>query len=150
MNFDPNQKSMHPTDKRNLIIFILASLLLWFAFEHFVIGPRVEEVRKQQALIEKNAPDAKLAKAEIEKIRPRAEKIAATKRITLSNAEIMGTIPVVGNRIDDISLKNYFTELKGDKPVVLMSPSETEFPLYAETGWLAEQSNIKLPDKNTE
>lgn len=150
MNFDPNQKSMHPTDKRNLIIFVLASLLLWFAFEHFVIGPRVEEVRKQQALIEKNAPETKLAKAEIEKIRPREEKISSTKRITLSNPELMGTIPVVGNRIDDISLKNYFTELKGDKPVILMSPSETEFPLYAETGWLAEQSNVKLPDKNTE
>jgi YidC/Oxa1 family membrane protein insertase len=150
MSFDPNQKSMHPTDKRNLIIFVLASLLLWFAFEHFVIGPRVEEVKRQQALIEKNAPAAKLAKAELEKIMPREDKIAATKRISLSNPEIIGTIPVVGNRIDDVSLKNYFTELKGDKPVVLMSPSETEFPLYAETGWLAESSDVKLPDKNTE
>jgi len=153
MSFDPNQKGqggMHPTDKRNLIIFVLASLLLWFAFEHFIIGPRVEEAKKQQALIEQNAPATKLAKAELEKILPREEKIASTKRISISSPELIGSIPLVGNRIDDISLKNYFTELKGDKPVVLMSPSETEFPLYAETGWLAETADTKLPDKNSQ
>jgi len=149
MNLDPNQKGMHPSDKRNLIIFVLASLLLWFAFEHFIIGPRVEEVRKQQALIEKNAPASKMAQEEIEKIVPREIKIASTKRILISNPELIGTIPVVGNRIDDISLKNYFTELKGDKPVVLMSPSDTEYPLYAETGWLTENNDTKLPDKDS-
>ncbi len=155
MNFDPHQKGqgsqtgMHPKDKKNLIIFVLASLLLWFAFEHFVIGPRVEAVRQQQILAEKNAPQAKMAKEESQKIIPRAEKIAGTKRIEISTPELIGTIPLVGNRIDDISLKNYFTELKGDKPVILLSPSDTELPLYAETGWLADTTDIKLPDKNT-
>lgn len=149
MAFDPSQKGMHPNDKKNLIIFVLASLLLWFAFEHFVIGPRMAAVKEQQAIAEQAAPQSKLAAEPVEKIIPRAEKIASTKRISIDSTELTGSIPVVGNRVDDISLKNYFTELKGTEKVVLMSPSETDKPHYAETGWLADSADTKLPDKNT-
>lgn len=149
MNLDPNQKGMHPKDKRNLIIFVLSSLLLWFAFEHFVIGPRMEAVKQQQMIAEQTAPQSKVVADPVAKIIPRAEKIASTKRITISSNELMGTIPVVGNRIDDISLKNYFTELKGSEHVVLMSPSDTDRPHYAETGWLSDSTDIKIPNKDS-
>lgn len=152
MNFDPSQKgqgSMHPNDKRNLIIFVLSSLLLWLAFEHFVIGPRVAAVKAQQVATEKNAPQSRVEADQISKIIPRAEKIAATQRITLSSKELVGTIPVTGSRIDDIALKNYFTELKGTENVILMSPAETEKPHYAETGWLSDSTDIKMPNKES-
>jgi YidC/Oxa1 family membrane protein insertase len=148
MNFDPHHKGMHPSDKRNLIIFILASLILWFAFEHFVIGPKVAEVKKQQAIAQKNAPVAQKDKADTVVI-PRAEKLAQGERLSIDNPEIVGTFSTTGNRIDDISLKKYMTELHGSEPVVLMSPSETEFPLYVETGWLAD-SSITVPNAKTE
>lgn len=149
MNFDPNQKAMHPKDKRNLIIFVLSSLLLWFAFEHFVIGPRMAAVKQQQAIAEQAAPQSKVDAEVATKIIPRAEKIASTKRITLSSNELVGSIPVVGNRIDDISLKNYFTELKGTEKVILMSPSDTDKPHYAETGWLSDSTDVKMPNKDS-
>lgn len=152
MNFDPSQKgqgSMHPNDKRNLIIFVLSSLLLWLAFEHFVIGPRVAAVKAQQVATEKNAPQSRVEADQISKIIPRAEKIAATQRITISSKELVGTIPVTGSRIDDIALKNYFTELKGTENVILMSPAETEKPHYAETGWLSDSTDIKMPNKES-
>jgi YidC/Oxa1 family membrane protein insertase len=150
MNFDPNQKAMHPSDKKNLIIFVLASLLLWFAFEHFIISPRMEAAKKQQALIEANAPQTNAALADAsDKILPRETKLAEIKRITLATPELTGSIPLVGNRLDDISLRNYYEDLGNSKQVVLMAPTETDHPHYAENGWLAATPNTKVPDKDS-
>lgn len=150
MQFDPNQKGMHPSDKKNLIIFILISLVLWFAFEKFVMEPKMEAVRKNQAAIESTAPQSKVVADDVTtKILPRAERLAEVKRITIDSPELLGSIPLVGNRVDDIALKNYNKELKGDEKVVLMSPTGTEHPHYAEMGWLASDASIKTPDKNS-
>lgn len=155
MNFDPpqpgqgGQGGMHPKDKRNLIIFVLASLVIWLAFEHFVIGPRTAAIKQQQIIAEQNAPQSKVTTEPVAKIIPRAEKIASTKRLPISSNELIGTIPLVGNRIDDIVLKNYFTELKGTEHVVLMSPNDTDRPHYAETGWLSDSADVKMPDKDS-
>ena len=149
MNFDPNQKGMHPSDKKNLIIFVLASLLLWFGFEHFFISPRMEEVKKQQAAIEQMAPQSTVQADASDKIIPRDVKLAESKRIIIDTPELIGTIPTTGNRIDDISLKNYFVDLGNSEPVILMSPSETEHPHYAESGWLSATADTRVPDKNT-
>ena len=42
---------MHPDDTRNLVIFIVASILIFFLFDKYVMQPRVDrikEVQKQQ------------------------------------------------------------------------------------------------------
>lgn len=148
-NFDPNQKGMHPSDKKNLIIFILLSLVLWFGFEHYVIGPRLEESKKQQAAIEATSPQSTISDAATKKVVPRAEKLAEVKRIKISTPELEGTIPLVGNRIDDIALKNYFEDMQNSDKIVLMSPAETMHPHYAESGWLAAGTDTKVPDKDT-
>lgn len=149
MNFDPNQKEMHPSDKRNLIIFVLASLVIWFGFEHFVIGPKLEESRKQQAVVASNAPQVGTENP-ADAIIPRATKIAETPRIQIATPEIIGSLPTLGNRIDDITLKTYFVDLKNTQQVSLLSPAGTERPHYAEIGWLAADSTIAVPDKNTQ
>lgn len=149
MNIDPNHKGMHPADKRNLIIFVLVSLLIWYGFEHFVLGPRMEAAQKQQAAIEATAPQTAAATEATDKILSREEKLSQTQRVTISSPELVGSLPVVGNRLDDIALKNYYVDLKDTTPVVLMSPTETAHPHYAETGWLADSQNTKVPDKDS-
>lgn len=149
MSFDPNQKGMHPSDKKNLIIFVLASLLLWFAFEHFVMGPRLEAVKKQQAAIESAAPQSSVTSDTTDKIVPRDVKLAETKRITIDSPELTGTIPLIGGRVDDVALKNYYVDLDNSEPVVLMSPSGTEHPHYAESGWLPSTPDTRVPDTKT-
>lgn len=149
MNIDPNHKGMHPADKRNLIIFVLVSLLIWYGFEHFVLGPRMEAAQKQQAAIEASSPQTTATTEATDKILSREEKLAQTQRIAISSPELVGSLPVVGNRLDDIALKNYYVDLKDTSPVVLMSPTETAHPHYAETGWLADSQNTKVPDKDT-
>ena len=49
---------MHPEDLRNLIIFGLISIFLWFAYSHFVLDPQKEQMRaaqkvQQQVVLEK-------------------------------------------------------------------------------------------------
>ena len=111
MNIDPNHKGMHPADKRNLIIFVLVSLLIWYGFEHFVLGPRMEAAQKQQAAIEATAPQATTSPEATDKVLPRMEKLAETQRVAIASPELVGSLPVVGNRLDDISLKNYYVDL---------------------------------------
>ena len=149
MKFDPNQKSMHPSDKRNLIIFVVLTLLIWWAFERYVIQPRLKHVEEQQQLAEANAPKAAKPVDPAEAVLPRDERLAQTKRLTISSPEIAGTLPLVGNRIDDITLKNFFTDLDNKNRVVLMSPAGTNLPLYAEAGWLSGDTTVRVPDKDT-
>ncbi len=149
MNFDPNQKGMHPSDKKNLIIFVVASFLLWFGFEHFVIAPRMEAAQKQQAVIEQSAPQSNVQADTSDKIIPRDQKLAQSKRLTIDTPELSGTIPTTGNRIDDISLKNYFVDLNNSENITLMSPSETAHPHYAENGWLPSTAGTIVPDNKT-
>lgn len=45
---DGSGDQMHPDDRRNLVIFLIISLAMYFAFDHFVMKPKVEAMRAQQ------------------------------------------------------------------------------------------------------
>lgn len=155
MSFDPqttNQKPMHPKDKRNLILFVALSILVWIAFEHFVIKPRVQKIEAAQAQLDAAAPvaaQAGVAVDALDAIQPVAQRLKETTRITIDTPEMLGSLPLTGNRIDDISLKNYGVGLHDATPVTLMAPSGTPHPLYAELGWLSNDATTKLPDKDS-
>lgn len=149
MQFDPNRQPMHPHDKKNLIIFVVLSLLIWWSFDHFVLAPRFAANEAAQKVVTDQAPATKTGEIAADAIRPREEVLAESKRILIDGPEIVGSIPLTGNRFDDVSLKNFYVDLKNNKPVALLSPSESEYPLYTESGWLSNDTNIAVPDKNT-
>ncbi|MEX0752117.1 MAG: membrane protein insertase YidC, partial [Xanthobacteraceae bacterium] len=82
---------------------------------------------------------------------PRAAVIAASARITLSTPTLAGSIDLKGGRIDDLSLVKYHTTVDPNSPpVVLLSPSGSPEPLYAEFGWVAAPgAPVKLPGPET-
>lgn len=148
---DPNEKN--PEDSRNPIIFMVLSLLVWLAYDHFVIQPNMERARAAQqaaaaqvAQAEGLAPGA--AVAENTK-RPRAEVLAETPRVLIENAAVSGSIPLKGGRIDDLVLKRYYKTLDDQENVVLFSPSGSEYPKYAEFGWVAADEGVILPGADT-
>ncbi|MEK7802678.1 MAG: membrane protein insertase YidC, partial [Pseudomonadota bacterium] len=155
MSFDPNMtnpKQMHPKDKRNLILFVTLSILVWLSFEHFVIKPRLQKIEAAQSQLDAAAPVASQTTVAVDAadaIQPVAERLKETKRITIDTPELLGSLPLIGNRIDDISLKNYGIALHDTTPVTLMAPSGTLHPLYAELGWLSNDTTTKLPDKDS-
>jgi YidC/Oxa1 family membrane protein insertase len=56
-------------------------------------------------------------------------------RITIETPSVEGSISLQGGRIDDLSLRNYTTEVDSDDIVRLLSPVGSEDPYYALYGW---------------
>ncbi len=153
MKSPQTNQSMHPQDKKNLIIFALAAMCLWFLFDHFVMGPRADALQKAREEAAKNAPQAvitqKISVPEEEIILPRAERLEQNTRITIDSPELKGSLSLKGGRIDDIVMKHFFVTLDDSENVILMSPSGSEGAHYTESGWLSADTSLKLPDQNT-
>ena len=144
---------MHPDDRRNLVIFMVLALTVWFGFDHFVMKPRLEKMRAAQQISQQIAADTAINLAAgisaHTAVRPRVEVLADAARITLSNAHISGSLPLTGSRIDDISLNKYMQTLGGTDNVILLEPPGTENPQYVEYGWLPSDAAISVPGKDT-
>lgn len=78
-----------------------------------------------------------------------ADALHKDQRLDISNDKIQGSLRLKGSRFDNITLRKYKQDLKEDSEnVILLQPSGTLSPYYAEFGWLS-GDNIKLPDNNT-
>jgi YidC/Oxa1 family membrane protein insertase len=81
----------------------------------------------------------------------RASVIAASPRVSIETPTLQGSIALKGGRIDDLSLLK-FTETVDPKspPIILLSPSGSPDPFYAEFGWVgAPGSSVKVPGTDT-
>ena len=78
--------------------------------------------------------------------------IAAAARVRISTPTLSGSISLRGGRVDDLSLMKYREKIDPKSPpIILLSPSATPEPFYAEFGWVAGPgATVKLPDANTE
>ncbi len=159
---NPNQNDkMHPDDNRNLIIFMVVSVLLYFAYDALILGPQKEALRQsevaQTQLLEMNAPEGSpvnqqlvaLGLAPASEPRPRDEVLTETSRLHIDNGAVFGSINLTGGRIDDVSFTEYFDTKAREKHVNLLSPSDTQYPRSIEYGWVTSDSTINLPNKDT-
>lgn len=150
MNSDPQKGGMHPEDKRNMLLFVVLSLAIWFAFDHFVIKPKEAQILASRAVSSPTLSATKTpAPVAEEKLLDRATVLQTDQRISIKNTELSGSFALKGNRIDDLSLNTYFEKIDKKDHVVLMSPSGTKAAHYAEIGWLAEDEAINLPGRET-
>jgi YidC/Oxa1 family membrane protein insertase len=81
----------------------------------------------------------------------RAVVLAAGHRVAIDTPDIKGSINLKGARIDDVSLVRYRETVNPNSPaIVLLSPSGTPHPFYAEFGWVGTAgSSVKLPGADT-
>jgi membrane protein insertase, YidC/Oxa1 family, N-terminal domain len=56
-------------------------------------------------------------------------------RIEIETPRVVGSISLIGGRIDDLALKDYKVEIDGDEIVTLLEPVGSEAPYYATYGW---------------
>ena len=76
--------------------------------------------------------------------------LAQDKRIKISTPSLSGSIRVKGSRFDELYLSNYKQSLEKDSPnIELFTPNKTAKPYFAEFGWLATDTNTKVPNGNT-
>jgi len=154
MLFNDEKEKMHPEDKRNFVIFIVLSLLIWISFDHFILKPKYEKLQAAReaelAQTAQESPDLNSAATEDDgKKYPREEALAWSPRIDIRNDAVAGSIALRGGRIDDLSLLRYSRTLNSAERFPLLSPARTERPKYVEFGWVASEGSLNLPDKDS-
>lgn len=156
-------------DQKNTLIAILLSALVLIAWQYFVGLPQMEKQKQaqqqqqvQQQTSVTTGPDGRPQPSQS----PQAPTITSTgsalqlsretilaqsPRVAIDTPRLRGTIALKGGRIDDLMLTQYRETVDPHSPpIVLLSPSGTAHPFYAEFGWVAGVgSNVKLPGPDT-
>lgn len=74
--------------------------------------------------------------------------LAETTRVEIDSPEVLGSINLIGARIDDITLKTHRQTVKKDSgPVRLFSPQGTPAQQFAQFGWVGQ--GVTVPDAKT-
>jgi YidC/Oxa1 family membrane protein insertase len=166
------------TDHKNTILAIVLSLIVVVGWQYFVGYPQMEKQR-QEALLKQQQqaqqqpapgtpqkpgvqqPGAQqpgappVAGAPVTTAPPqpvtREAVIASSQRIPIQTPSVQGSLSLKGGRIDDLSLTKYRETVDPKStPIVLLAPSGSPRPFYAEFGWVAAAgTTAKLPGPDT-
>ena len=152
-------------DQKNTIIAIVLSALVLLTWQIFFGIPQLNNQRaaQEQKSAQKQTqssshPRPSTAEAPVPvpqapapQTRSREEALAASARIPVETPRIKGSIALMGGRIDDVSLTKYHETVDPSSPaIILLSPSGSPDPFYAEFGWLpAANATAKLPTSTT-
>ncbi len=157
-------------DYRNMIIAVVLSLAVVIGWQYFIITPQVERAAQQaeiaaQQSSEEGAVDLATPEGAVDLATPgsggevaqiggtptsfvsREQAIASDARITIDTPSLVGSINLVGGRIDDLSLKNYRETVDPESPIVsLLSPAAGPAGYYVEQGWVPAGGSVAVPD----
>jgi YidC/Oxa1 family membrane protein insertase len=139
---------------KNLILAISLSALVLIMWSIF-FAPPPPTIDKEQNKIEKTQKENDISSPSLETIKKietvsRVESLKTTKRISVENESVSGSISLTGGIIDDILFKNYNQDLKSEKKVVLLNPDGLDEGYYIETGWASTYKDVDLPNSKTE
>src|SRR5580692_6301311 len=83
-------------------------------------------------------------------VETREEAIAEQPRVRIDTPRLHGSIALTGGRIDDLTLATYHETIDPKSPeVVLLWPTGTADPYFAEFGWIGTAPDVKLPGSET-
>jgi YidC/Oxa1 family membrane protein insertase len=151
-------------EQRNLILaFALSTVIIiaWIAFQTLFMPPR--PVPPQPAQTQTEAPATTGGQTPSTAPTPgattgtpstaavdRETALAQSPRVAIDSPSIKGSIALKGGRIDDVVLTKYRETIDPNSPnIVLLSPANAHQAYYAEFGWSAAGSDVKLPDTST-
>ena len=161
-------------DQKNTILAVVLSAIVLIGWEYFYALPqkqRQEELQRQAQTTQVRpapqptpqstpgpasqgaAPQAPSQSGAGTPAEPKSREaiIASAPRIAIDTPRIRGSIALKGARIDDASLIQYHETVDPTSPaIVLLSPSGSPHPFYAEFGWVGSAgANVKTPGPDT-
>src|SRR5258707_10158425 len=165
------------SDQKNTILAIVLSALVLIVWQGFYGMPHMDKQKQiqQQQAQERSQPPPALpqqppgtgpqpppapgtapqAPAEGGTVAPqtmtRDAALAASPRVHIDTPSVSGSISLKGARIDDLSLVKYRETVDPNSPpIVLLAPSGSPHPFYAEFGWSPPSGPaLKLPGTDT-
>ena len=161
------------TDNKNTILAIVLSALVLLGWQYFFAVPQ-EKARQEQLQAQQKKQNAPTAAQPGQPVPPavqtgapqvpgqaspptaaapvdRTAALATSQRVPIATGSLQGSIALKGGRVDDLALVK-FRETVDPKspPIVLLSPSGTADPFYAEFGWTGTAgANVRLPTSET-
>jgi YidC/Oxa1 family membrane protein insertase len=158
-------------DQKNTLLAIVLSALVLIGWQIFYGMPQMEKQKQQQQQAQPPtvAPPAGTAQPQAPpapggtplapgqpgalpgQTLTREAALAASPRVRIDTPSLTGSISLKGARIDDLSLVKYRETVDPSSPaVVLLAPSGSPHPFYAEFGWSPPpNTTLKLPTSDT-
>src|SRR3984893_11345053 len=142
------------TDQKNTLLAIVLSAIVLIVWQYFFGLPHMQrqEAQKQPQTQTQGVPTpapgggpsttvpvpGQPATVPAAQVLTRDAALKQTARVPIDTPRLKGSIALKGGRIDDISLAQYHETVDPNSPpIVLLSPSESPHPFYAEFGWVA-------------
>ena len=138
-------------DTKNVIAAITLSsaiIILWSLFMIPEQPPKNQNLPEKNQ-IEQNADTPSLEKKETLIKMSRDEALIQSERIEFENNNIIGSISLKGASIDDLTFKNYNTELGSNEKIILLAPRNIDDGYLIESGFVTSNKNIDIPNAET-
>tara|TARA_B100000900_G_scaffold407547_1_gene420397 strand:+ start:1644 stop:3323 length:1680 start_codon:yes stop_codon:yes gene_type:complete len=138
-------------DTKNVVAAISLSAAVIVLYSLFFAPEPIErtEIISEKNKIEKNSDTPSLdQKEKLVKI-SRDEAVTQNERVNFENDNIRGSISLKGAVIDDLTFKQYKTELESNKNIVLLNPRIIEDGYFIESGFVTSDRNIDIPNSDT-
>jgi YidC/Oxa1 family membrane protein insertase len=159
-------------DQKNLLLALVLAGIVLIGWQYFFANPQLERQRQiaqqqqqqqqsqqlppnaQPGSTPQTAPGATPQAPGLPGAAPtvtREAALAASPRIRIDTPRLSGSLALTGGRIDDLALVQYRETVDPNSPpIVLLSPSGSPQPFYAEFGWTgAVGTTAKLPGPDT-
>jgi YidC/Oxa1 family membrane protein insertase len=155
-------------NNRNMILAIVLSIVVLFGWQYFIAGPQMERAQKQAELAAAQQQQQATALAPKIVTTTNADgttttitevggnavyadttaALAATPRVKIDTPALIGSINLVGGRLDDLKLKGYRETTDKNSPIIsLLTPVSQKGAYFVEQGWVTPQgTTTKLPD----
>jgi YidC/Oxa1 family membrane protein insertase len=148
-------------DQRNLLLAIVLSVGILIAFQFLIAKfhpitpppppiPAATQATPTTPAATAPAKSASVGVPSAPGTATRQQAVAQQPRVKIATPRLHGSIALTGARIDDLALANYHATTDPSSPeVVLLEPTGTEHPYFAQFGWVAGAPGIKVPGPDT-
>ena len=138
-------------DSKNVIAAIALSSAVIVLYSLFFIPEKttINQNLAEKKKIEQNSDTPSLEQKETIKNMSREEALNQNERIEFENDNIIGSISLKGASIDDLTFKNYNTELESNEKIILLAPRNIENGYLIESGFVTSDKNVDIPNSDT-
>ena len=138
-------------DTKNVVAAISLSAAVIVLYSLFFAPEPVQRAENlsEKDKIEKNSDAPSLDQTETFVKISRDEAINQEDRVAFENDNIIGSISLKGAIIDDLTFRQYNTELESNENVVLLNPKNIEDGYFIESGFVTSDKNIDIPNSNS-
>jgi YidC/Oxa1 family membrane protein insertase len=157
-------------DQKNLLLAIVLTGVVLIGWQFLFAVPQLEKqkqiAQQQQTQVQQPPPNAQpgtppqIAPGTVPQApglpnaaptQTREAALAGSPRVRIDTPRLSGSLALMGGRIDDLALLQYRETVDPNSPpIVLLAPSGSPQPFYAEFGWTgAAGTSAKLPGPDT-